>query len=627
MKKILHIILIFLFNLTIISCAKKSSSSSSDTTTTTDTTAPTVCSTSPSDNQSGVSFSDNISVTFSESMDNTSVTTNTDNTTCYGSFALSSDNFSNCLQMSSSPTRSHSYKTFVVDPSDNISISTTYKIRMTTGVKDSAGNAMSSQYERSNVFTTTGNFSKKKNALNINIEGEGTVTGEVISTYKNYDSGTIVRLVAIPDTDNNWEFEGWTGAIESTELIIEFTVLEVKQVNAKFMRYFDYKVPSHDWDNYYQDWFDLAGIIDSLGFSKNDSYNTNAAYADFNFDGYLDIMIQPNVNDGVPVESFFLINTGLNKFYIDNDFPFSAETSAISSRKTIVGDFNGDGKPDVVRPQGGHDRLGKPTITLSNEDNSYTLKLIGNGPEIQPHTISSGDLDNDGDLDIFLAQAGEQDGFLINDGRANFEWKWISEVIEDFESGFLYPNGKYGAYGFWSSEITDVDNDGNVDLILGGSYKDMDYDSGFYGPTILWGNGSGKFYSKNSTTIFNDRDDLNYLNGDRISLSHDYSVADINKDGFKDVVIFSNLRNDQNGVFYQFVMDTGNRNYIDKTFDLLPNFYRTGTGGNHVWLLLRDIDKDGNINIIEGEPVLAIPAGYRNSVNWNWNGCKFEKIN
>ncbi|SVD40292.1 uncharacterized protein METZ01_LOCUS393146, partial [marine metagenome] len=62
-----------------------------------DTTAPTVSSTSPTDNLSSVSVSvsDNISVTFSDSMDNTSVTTNFSNTTCSGySFQVSSDNFS-----------------------------------------------------------------------------------------------------------------------------------------------------------------------------------------------------------------------------------------------------------------------------------------------------------------------------------------------------------------------------------------------------------------------------------------------------------------------------------------------------------------------------------------------------
>jgi hypothetical protein len=120
-----------------------------------DTTAPTVSSIYPTDNQSGISITtDNISVTFSEAMDNTSVTTNTDNTTCYGSFALSSDNFSSCLQMSSSPSISNSVKTFTVDTSDNLSLSTTYKTRVTTGVKDTAGNTLGSQYETSTGFTT-----------------------------------------------------------------------------------------------------------------------------------------------------------------------------------------------------------------------------------------------------------------------------------------------------------------------------------------------------------------------------------------------------------------------------------------------------------------------------------------
>ena len=92
MNKVLYIILISLFSLTIFSCAKKSSDDSKTTTTTTDTTAPTVSSISPTDNQSGVSITDNISVTFSEAMDTSSVTTNTSNTSCSGSLQLSGDN-------------------------------------------------------------------------------------------------------------------------------------------------------------------------------------------------------------------------------------------------------------------------------------------------------------------------------------------------------------------------------------------------------------------------------------------------------------------------------------------------------------------------------------------------------
>jgi len=113
---------------------------------------------SPTDNQSGVSISENILVNFSEAMDTTSVTTNTSNTTCSGSLQLSSDNFSSCFQMSSSPSNSNSDKTFTVDPSGSLLYSTSYKIRVTTGVKDASGNTMSSQYETSNGFTNTGLF-------------------------------------------------------------------------------------------------------------------------------------------------------------------------------------------------------------------------------------------------------------------------------------------------------------------------------------------------------------------------------------------------------------------------------------------------------------------------------------
>ena len=120
-----------------------------------DTTAPTVSSVSTTaDNQSSVSITDNITVTFSEAMDTTYVTTSTSDTNCAGTIRVSSDNFSSCVKMSSEPASSNSNKTFTLDPYDNLTVSTTYKTRVTTGVKDTAGNALSSQYETSSGFTT-----------------------------------------------------------------------------------------------------------------------------------------------------------------------------------------------------------------------------------------------------------------------------------------------------------------------------------------------------------------------------------------------------------------------------------------------------------------------------------------
>ena len=57
--------------------------------------------------------------------------------------------------MASSPSSYNSVKTFTLDPSDNLTGGTTYLTRVTTGVKDAAGNTMSSQYDNSTGFTTT----------------------------------------------------------------------------------------------------------------------------------------------------------------------------------------------------------------------------------------------------------------------------------------------------------------------------------------------------------------------------------------------------------------------------------------------------------------------------------------
>ena len=392
---------------------------------------------------------------------------------------------------------------------------------------------------------------------------------------------------------------------------------ETMTVSLGMKRNVDYNISSHDYENYIMPWFDLAGIVDGLGFSKNDSYNTNAAYADFNGDNYFDIMIQPNVSDGLPVDSFFLINNGDNTFYIDYDFPLTQNDNVISSRKTIVGDFNGDGKPDVARPQGGHDYLGKPQITLST-DNGYELVLADDAPDMQPHTISSGDIDNDGDLDLFFGY-----DFLINNGNANFTWYYLSERVLNFtEDGPRLDKN----YGIWSSEMTDVDNDGFIDLVMGGSYRDQWYDDAMDGATIWWGDGSGFYDYNNITALFNHKE-LTYTDGNQISLSHDYAVNDFDGDGLKDVAVFSEM---SDVWLFQVFKNKSNREFEDVTVDLLPSRVIYGIS-NLVWLVMKDIDNNYQIDIVEGEPVKSVPnhesfSGWRNSVRWEWNGSSFTRI-
>jgi hypothetical protein len=77
-------------------------------------------------------------------MDATTFTTNTSDTTCSGTFQVSSDNFATCAKMTGlSFTISDSYKTFTLDRSESLNGQLTYKFRVTSGATDLAGNSVS----------------------------------------------------------------------------------------------------------------------------------------------------------------------------------------------------------------------------------------------------------------------------------------------------------------------------------------------------------------------------------------------------------------------------------------------------------------------------------------------------
>ncbi len=185
-----------------------------------DTTAPTVSSVSTTaDNQSSVSITDNISVTFSESMEPSYVTTSTSDTNCAGSIRVSSDNFSSCVRMSSEPASSNSNMTFTLDPHDNLTVGTTYKTRVTTGVKDTAGNSMSSQYETSSGFTPadltapTVTFSPTDNATGVEISDNITISfNEAVrniddSVLTDSDLGSLITLKLNSASGDNVTFD------------------------------------------------------------------------------------------------------------------------------------------------------------------------------------------------------------------------------------------------------------------------------------------------------------------------------------------------------------------------------------------------------------------------------------
>jgi hypothetical protein len=475
-------------------------------------------------------------------------------------------------------------------------------------------------------------FVKKQYPLTIEIEGEGTVAEKVIKQglATDYNSGTIVELTAEPSDE--WEFVEWSGDIASTENPVQITIDESKSIKVNFLKPFDYKMPSHEWKRNMIPWIDTESIVSSNNFNFEIS-STATGFGDFNSDGYIDFMTQ---NTPSQTEwNMFLWNN--SQYTIDNSLIKNPEFQVTTgARKTVTNDFNGDNFPDVVRIDGGHDVLGYTNITLSTGDGSYELKNISEVPVTQYHGFASGDIDNDGDVDLFFG--APKSGFAINDGNANFTWFGVHERIDNYFKHVVDPGNptqQDGPYGVQTVEIVDVNKDGNLDIVVGGAYKDSEYDDNLTSPTILWGDGSGNFDYNNKTEIWKLGEKPSY-NGRKVDNNDDIVIGDIDGDGINDVVLLyiNQIDNDPNNngnttMFSMINVFKGNvdKSYTNKTEDWLEDYVK---GFPMTWLLLRDVDNNGYIDIVESESKVGRPGswtGNTNSIRYEWNGSKFDKLN
>ncbi len=124
------IISVFCFNFSLWGCSGESN--------TLDTTSPTVSSTTPANNTTGVAINSAMSATFSEAMDSSTITADTFTLTSPAGVITGAVNYSGT--------------TATFTPSSNLAYNTVYTVKITTGVKDLAGNSLAVDYVWS--FTT-----------------------------------------------------------------------------------------------------------------------------------------------------------------------------------------------------------------------------------------------------------------------------------------------------------------------------------------------------------------------------------------------------------------------------------------------------------------------------------------
>ena len=299
------------------------------------------------------------------------------------------------------------------------------------------------------------------------------------------------------------------------------------------------------------------------------------AYTDLDNDGDIDVFLSggDGSSNTTPVEIH--INDGAGNFTLDNSLIFGTEPGAIHPRKALLGDYNKDGKLDIFVAGHGYDQPPfpgeHPLLFLTSANGlEYSNSLESYSGFF--HAAASADVDNDGDIDIFVGD-NQSPFFLINDGSGNFSRntdRLTSEV-----------NGK----PLFTAELIDIDRDGYIDLIVAGhEFEGMD-------TVIYWGSGSGTYLSTNKTV-------LPSVDGQGVVL--DIDSEDINNDGNKDILLTRTGGGDNNfyvGYYLQLVQNNGKRQFTDATSNISSN--SDVNGGWIDWVRIQDFNNDGNLDIIE----------------------------
>lgn len=160
------------------------------------------------------------------------------------------------------------------------------------------------------------NFTKRIYPLNITTEGNGSVSESIIKSKTDYESGTIVRLVATPA--EGWAFQNWSGEVNSEDDTLEILIDKEINLTAKFVELETFCVPislesyslKSDGDSIkYLDYeFEYDGRF-LTEYKKEIDYLKNGEYPPTVFDGTMEY------ENGNMVSSDYIAGSGVEGAY------------------------------------------------------------------------------------------------------------------------------------------------------------------------------------------------------------------------------------------------------------------------------------------------------------------------
>jgi hypothetical protein len=240
----------------------------------------------------------------------------------------------------------------------------------------------------------------------------------------------------------------------------------------------------------------------SVPFATEGGYSETAAWGDYDLDGFVDLLV---TNSAGTKKNFLHHSNG--------DGTFTKITSgdvandAFKSRCVNWTDMDNDGDPDLL-------------ITNEDSEHENLYRNDGGGTFVKVTTgdlvtaggstmsASWGDIDNDGDQDVFLCNDGGTNMLFRNEGSLTF-----TRVLGD--TAVTTPSNSF------SSAWADIDNDADLDLYVTNAFK-----PGVKCPGFLYLNDGTGAFTRSSEPMTLDS-----------GWTYGCAFGDYDNDGFQDLAV------------------------------------------------------------------------------------------
>ncbi len=290
---------------------------------------------------------------------------------------------------------------------------------------------------------------------------------------------------------------------------------------------------------------EVSAVLDRVAFSAS-------SWGDADGDGDLDLVVMGSRTISYPYDP-------VTSMYRNDGATFvsvSADLPRLHSGSVSWGDLDNDGDLDLLLTGTDENDAETSSIANRNADGSYS-SVSDALPGIAYGDSELGDVDGDGDLDAVIAGSG------ING--------FTTQVYKNNSGTLTAMNQEFGEFAFASADLGDYDNDGDLDLITGGgqiSSNLMD------GAVRLWNNSGGSFTEVTLSA-----------NG---ILAGDISFGDYDHDGDLDLMVLgaNNILGRRDASIYQ---NDGANGFVNKSI-LVGSIFSDMEWG--------DFDGDGDLDLL-----------------------------